>query len=47
LRGGSFKDINFVVKITYAKSDNTYSEIDVSVKVITYHKKEEEAELKE
>jgi hypothetical protein len=45
LQGGYFKKIKFVVKFTYTKSDNLYSQIDVNIDDIPYHTKEEEVEL--
>jgi hypothetical protein len=47
LHGGYFKKINFVVKLTYTKSKNIYSQIDASIDGIPYQTKEEEVELKE
>jgi hypothetical protein len=44
---GYFKKIKFIVKLTYTKSDNLYSQIDANIDGIPYHKKEEEDELKE
>jgi hypothetical protein len=46
LHGGYFKKIKFIVKLTYTKSVNPYSQIDASIDGIPYHKKEEEVELK-
>jgi hypothetical protein len=45
LHGGYFKEIKFVVKLTYKKSENPYSQIDVNIDGIPYHTKEEEVEL--
>jgi hypothetical protein len=47
LHGGYFKEIKFVVKLTYKKSENWYSQIDASIDGIPYHAKENEVELKE
>jgi hypothetical protein len=41
LERGYFKEINFVVKLTYTKSEDTYSEMDMSVEGVSYHTKEE------
>jgi hypothetical protein len=42
LQGGYFKKIKFIVKLTYKKSDNLYSQIDANIDGIPYHTKEEE-----
>jgi hypothetical protein len=47
LHGGYFKEIKFVVKLTYTKSENSYSQIYSSIDGIPYHTKEEEVEFKE
>jgi hypothetical protein len=41
LQGGYFKKIKFIVKLTYRKSENLYSQIDVNIDGISYHTKEE------
>jgi hypothetical protein len=47
LHRGYFKEIKFVVKLTFTKSASMYSQIDVSIDDIPYHIKEEEVEFKE
>jgi hypothetical protein len=39
LQGGYFKKIKFVLKLTYKKSENQYSQIDASIEGIPYHTK--------
>jgi hypothetical protein len=47
LHGGYFKKIKFIVKLTYTKSDDPFSQIHTSIDFIPYHTKEDEFELKE
>jgi hypothetical protein len=47
LQDDHFKKIKFVVKLTYTKSENLYSQMYASIDGIPYHTKEEEIELKE
>jgi hypothetical protein len=46
LQGGYFKKIKFIVKLTYKKSDNIYSQIDANIDGIPYDTKEKEDELR-
>jgi hypothetical protein len=47
LEGGYFTKIKFVVKLTYTKSEDPYSEIHTSIDGVPYHTKEEELDVKE
>jgi hypothetical protein len=47
LHGGYFKELKFIIKLTYTKSDDMFSQIHTSIDGIPYHTKEEEVELKE
>jgi hypothetical protein len=47
LHGGYFKEIKFIVKLTYTKSDDPFSQIHTSIDGIPYLTKEEEVEFKE
>jgi hypothetical protein len=47
LQGAYFKSIKFIIKLSYKKTDNIYSKLDVNIEGIPYHTKEEEVELKE
>jgi hypothetical protein len=41
LEGGYFTKIKFVIKLTYTKSEDPYSEIHTSIDGVPYHTKEE------
>jgi hypothetical protein len=47
LHGGYFKEIKFIVKLTYKKSDDPFSQIYRSIDGIPYHTKKLEIEFKE
>jgi hypothetical protein len=47
LERGYFKKIKFVIKLTYTKSEDPYSEIHTSIYGVPYHTKEEELYVKE
>jgi hypothetical protein len=47
LEGGYFTKIKFVIKLTYTKSEDPYSEIHTSIDGVPYHTKEEELDVKE
>jgi hypothetical protein len=47
LKGGYFTKIKFVIKLTYKKSEDLYSEIHTSIDGVPYHTKEEELDVKE
>jgi hypothetical protein len=46
LEGGYFTKIKFVVKLTYAKSEDPYSTIHTCIDGVPYHTKEEELDVK-
>jgi hypothetical protein len=47
LEGGHFTRIKFVIKLTYTKSEDPYSEIHTSIDGVPHHTKEEELDVKE
>jgi hypothetical protein len=47
LEGGYFTQVKFVIKLTYTKSEDPYSQIHTSIDGVPYHTKEEELDVKE
>jgi hypothetical protein len=45
LEGGYFTKIKFVIKLTYTRSEDTYSQIHTSIDGVPYQTKEEEEEI--
>jgi hypothetical protein len=47
LEGGYFTKIKFVIKLTYTRSEDPYSQIHTSIEGVPYYTKEEELDVKE